>query len=578
LIRQAWPNIKRILGYTRKYLGRLVIAGVASLCIAAIDVLTAKLVQPLVDNLMVEPQETLINLVPLVVVSIALFKGAARYTQGYFIKTAGQLVVQDLRNEMFDRSMGLSMRYYANHQSSVITSRVLNNAGVLQRSATEDIVDLVRESASLIGLTGLVFYTDLKLAALAFIILPLSLVPATLVGRKIKHYTRRGLKSIARVTGVLSDTLSGIKVIKAFGTEQRECDRFRDENLNYYKNFVKVLKYDAASKPIIELLASLGIAGVLWFGIARVVGGELTQGQFSSFLAAVMMMYSPVNRLAKINNNLQRTLSAAEQIFELIDEPRDIVDAEDAIELGTVRGEIRFDRVDFAYDDKPVLSGVNIEAAPGEVVALVGPSGAGKSTIVGLLARFYDPQGGSISIDGHDLRQVTLDSLRRNLAYVDQETVLFNATVRHNIAYGRLEATDEEVREAARLAFADEFIMAEEGGYDAIIGDRGMRLSGGQRQRLCIARAILRDAPVLILDEATSALDSESEIVVQQALGNLMQNRTTFVIAHRLSTVMDADKIVVLEGGRVIETGRHHELLERGGMYKKLYEMQFREE
>ena len=573
-----WTLIKRLLGYTRRYLGRIVIAGVASLGVAGTDVATAKLVQPFVDHLLIKPDPKLIQLLPLVVIVLAVVKGVSRYIQGYYIKTAGQLVVQDLRNELYDHSIGLSMRFHTEHSSNELISRFLNNINMLQKSATDDVIELIRESITLIGLTGLVFYTDVKLAIVAFLVLPVSVVPASLIGRKIKNYTQRGLKSIAQVTGVLQETLAGIKVVKAFGTEEQERQRFKNENLAYYRNIRKVLKYDAAAKPVVELLASLGAAAVLWFGISRVMDGYLTPGEFSTFLAAMMMMYGPVKRLTKVNANMQKSFGAAEQVFALMDEPYDIKECPSPVSLGRSRGEVSFECVDFAYGQVPVLKDFTVKAQPGEIIALVGPSGAGKSTIAGLLARFYDPLAGRIKIDKQDIRHVSMHDLKNNLAFVDQETVLFNASILENIRYGSPDASEELVRDAAEKAYASGFIEELEQGYATNIGDRGLRLSGGQRQRLCIARAILRDAPILILDEATSALDTESEIIVQKALANLMQNRTTFVIAHRLTTIMNADKIIVLENGSIREMGRHDDLLQSGGLYSRLYQMQFRDE
>jgi subfamily B ATP-binding cassette protein MsbA len=573
-----WHNIRRLLTYSKRYTRRIVTAMVASLCVAGSDVTFAKLVQPFVDHLLVKPDATLINLVPLIVIGLSVFKAVGRYVQNYFIKTAGQLVVQDLRNDLYCHYVGLSMKFYAQTPVGSVMSRVLNDVGTLQRSSSDDIVDLVRESMTLIGLIGLVFYTDLKLAFVAFLVLPLSIVPASIIGRRIKNYTRRGLSAMGVITGVLQETLAGIKLVKAFGTENIERERFRQENWNFYKTLRKVLKYDAAARPVVELLSALGGAAVLWFGISRVVSGDLSQGEFSTFLAAMMMMFGPVRNLTKINANLQRSFSATERIFEVLDVPYDVVERHDAVELENVRGEVCFEHVHFAYQDKPVLVDFTVTANPGEVIALVGPSGAGKSTVAGLLARFYDPQQGRVILDGHDLRDLSLRSLRASLAFVDQETVLFNASIADNIRYGTPDATEEQVIQAARLAYADEFIRELDHGYDSKIGDRGLMLSGGQRQRICIARAILRNAPILVLDEATSALDTESEMIVQEALSNLMRNRTTFVIAHRLSTVMHADKIVVLEQGKIVEIGRHQELLVRNGLYRRLYTMQFKDD
>lgn len=569
---------KRLLSYSRPYTGRIILAGIGSLGVAGVDVASAQLMQPLIDKIVVAKNYQLIDLVPLIIIGLAIFKGASRYIQEYFIKTAGQLIVQDIRNDLYSHSMGLSMKYYVRNSTGKMMSRILNDVGIMQRSAADVLVEAVRESFTLIGLTASAFYSDWRLATVAFLVLPMAVLPASLIGRKIKDYTRRSQATLGDLTAVLQESFAGVKVIKAFGTEAYETIRFRAENLSFYKFVRKTLKYDSASAPVIEILASLGIAGVFWYGLHRVISGAITQGELFAFVAAVLMMYGPVKRLIKVNNSIQKSLGAAERVFEVLDEIPDIKDAPDAGELPRVNGRVEFVNVSFGYDDEAVLKDVSLLANPGEVVALVGPSGAGKSTLVGLITRFYDPQAGSILIDGEDIRKATLESLKKNIALVDQETFLFNDSLRNNIRYSRREASEDEVETAARLAYADEFINQFPDGYDSTIGDRGVRLSGGQRQRICIARAILRDAPILILDEATSALDTESEMMVQRALANLMRNRTTFVIAHRLSTIMHADKIVVLEEGRVVDSGSHQELLGRSGLYKKLYDMQFREE
>jgi len=569
---------RRLLSYSRAYLGRIAWAMVASLGVAGADVASAKLLQPFIDKVIVGRRVDLVAVVPVVVVGLALFKGLSRYIQEYYIKVAGQLVVQDIRNDIYSHSLSLSMGYFSKTRSGAIMSRILNDVGILQRSAADVLVEALREGVTLMGLTALAFYNDWRLACLAFLVLPAAVVPASFLGRKIKESTRRGQATMGNLTSVLQETFAGIKVIKAFGTEQIEDRKFKTENLVFYRFMKKALKYDSASAPVIEILSSLGVAAVAWYGIHRVLSGAMTQGELFSFVAALLMMYGPVKKLTKVSNTIQKSAGAAERVFELMDEAPDIVDAPGGRALVNVRGEVAFTHVDFAYEEEPVLVDFSITAMPGEVVALVGPSGAGKSTVVGLLARFYDPTRGEITIDGHDLRQITLSSLRENIAFVDQETFLFNDTIANNIRYSRPGASDAEVREAAVQAHADEFIRQLPEGYDSLIGDRGFRISGGQRQRLCIARAILRGAPILILDEATSALDTESEAVVQKALENLMRDRTTFVIAHRLSTVMHADKIVVLDKGRVCEVGTHSELLQRGGLYQRLYDMQFREQ
>ncbi len=568
---------RRLLAFAWPYRGRIAISMVASLGVAAANGATAKLVEPFINRIVVAADPTLVRVVPLVVIGLAVLLGVSRYFQEYFIRTAGQLVMQAIRNRLYQHSLRLSMGFFARTPAGTLLSRVLNDVGVMQAAVAEVLVGILREGATLLGLICVAFYTDWKMAAMAFVVLPVAAGPASWIGKRIKGYSRRGQGAMGILTTALEQTYSGVKVIKAFGTEEQEIEHFRRKNWDFYQFIRKVIKYDAASSPVIEILSSLGVAAVIWYGILRVMAGEMTQGALFAVMTAIVMMYTPLKRLTRVNNVIQQALGAAERVFEILEEVPEIDDAAGAQSLPRVKGEVEFDHVDFAYGEAPVLIDFTLRAAPGEIIALVGPSGAGKSTVAALINRFYDPQGGAIRIDGFDLREVTLESLKQNLALVDQETFLFNDTLGNNIRYGRPAASEAELREAARLAYAADFIAQLPEGYDTPIGDRGVRLSGGQRQRLCIARALLRDAPILVLDEATSALDTESEAMVQQALANLMQGRTTFVIAHRLSTIMHADRIVVLEAGRIVDIGRHLELLERGGLYQRLYEMQFQE-
>lgn len=565
----------RLVHYAVPYKWIIALSMFASLGVAGSDAAIAYLVKPFVDELIIAGNLEMAKLVPFLVVGIASLKGFSRYVQEYYIRTAGQGALQDIRNVVFGHSLKLSMRFHTSGSTGGLMSRILNDINVLQAAVSDVLVTLLREILTMLALTGYAFYTDWKMALMAFVVIPAAVWPAVAIGRKIKKFSRRGQGAMGNVTSVLEQSVSGIKVIKAFGTEEVEKAKFIRENASFYSLIRKTFRYSAASAPVMEILTSLGVAFVLWYGLNRVATEELTRGELFSILAAILLMYSPLKRLTKVNNVVQKALGAAERVFEILDTQLEIIDSPDAVELPRSQGYVSFVDVSFAYDDELVLDSFSVEAKPGEIVALVGPSGAGKSTFIGLLNRFYDPQAGQIIIDGHDIRNITQKSLHDNLALVDQETFLFNDTIANNIRYSRPEADLIAVKEAALQAYADDFIQQLPNGYETEIGDRGVRLSGGQRQRICIARAILKDAPILLLDEATSALDTASETMVQKALGNLMQNRTTFVIAHRLSTIMHADRILVLDSGRIAEEGNHQQLLESAGLYKRLYDAQF---
>lgn len=566
----------RTISYAAPYKWIIALSMVASLGVAASDALIAYMVKPFIDDLIIAGNLALAQLVPFLVVAVAIFKGGSRYVQEYYLRMAGQRAIQDIRNDLFDHTMQLSMRYYVTKSSGNLMSRILNDVSMMQAVLAEVLVTLLRDSVTLIVLIGYAFYLDWRMTFFAFVVIPAAVVPAAAIGRQIKKYSRRGQASMGDLTAVLEQSFSGIKVIKAFGTEKQEINKFFNVNRGYYSFISRTIRYAAATSPLMEIMTAIGLAFVLWYGLNRVIAGAISQGELFSLLTAIVLLYTPLKRLTKVNNSIQQALGAAERVFEVLDSPPEVVDAPDALDLTQCKGHVSFDHVTFAYEDEPVLVDFSVSAAPGEVIALVGPSGAGKSTFIGLLNRYYDPQQGSVLIDGHDLRTLTQKSLHQHLALVDQETFLFNDTLANNIRYGTPGADMVAVAEAARQAYATDFIDDLPDGYDTMIGDRGVRLSGGQRQRICIARAILRSAPILLLDEATSALDTESEAMVQRALANLMKNRTTFVIAHRLSTIMYADRILVLERGTVVEEGTHQELLGHNGLYARLYEAQFR--
>jgi subfamily B ATP-binding cassette protein MsbA len=572
-------TFKRLLTYSKPYTWRIVISAIASLVVGGMDSGFAYLAGPMLKQIFSDNNRLLLQLLPLAIIAIFLLRGLSRYVNEYFIRTAGQLAIQDIRNEIYQKNMGLSLGFFARNQTGSLMSRVLNDVTMMQEGVASVITSFFRDGFGALSLLGLIFYLNWKLAIIAFLVIPASVVPARKIGRRIKNASQESQGRMGNLTSILQESFSGIKVIKAFALETREVAKFTAANREFYHFMRKGIKYEGVSVPVMELLTSLGIAGVLWFGGYQVISGAMKPEALLSFITAMILLFNPIKKLSGTFNTLQRSLGAAERVFSSIDEQPEIVEPSLPVALERARGEVTFRDVWFAYGDQDewVLREIDLEARRGEIVALVGPSGGGKTTLVSLITRFYDVSRGAVLLDGNDIRSLMLRDLLGNVALVDQETILFNDTIANNIRYGRPDATNAQVEAAARAAFAHDFITEMPEGYATRIGDRGVRLSGGQRQRLCIARAILKDAPVLILDEATSALDTESEQMVQQALNNLMRNRTTFVIAHRLSTVLHADRIVVLDGGRIVESGNHNQLLALDGTYRRLYDMQFQE-
>ncbi len=569
------PVFKRLMLYMKPYWWRILLAALASSAYGGLDAAFAYMVEPLLKKIFVTKDVFIFSILPFIIILIFLFRGICRYLNDYFMRTAAQLAVQDVRNEIFKKNIYLDLNFFHRNQTGSLMSRIVNDVAMMQEGVGGILSGVFRDVIGLVSLLGVIFYRDWQLAIISILVIPLSIYPAQILGKKIKLNARKGQEEAGDFANILQETLSGIKVVKAFSLEKIMIDQFSRANRMYYNFVRKLIKYSSLSSPIMEIITSLGIAAVVLFGGSKVMSNQLSAPEFFSFITAMALVYSPLKKLIGAYSEAQRCIGASERVFEIIDARPEIIDAPDGYTLTQDDNRVEFKHVSFKYQDDYILNDVCLVAEKGQAIALVGPSGGGKTTLVSLIARFFDTSEGKILIGSHDVRDITKTSLMNHIALVDQETILFHDTVANNIRYGKPGATDDEIVKATRAAFAHDFIMDMPNGYETSIGDRGVRLSGGQRQRLCIARAILKNAPILILDEATSALDTESEQMVQKALDNLMLDRTTFVIAHRLSTVLHADKIIVLENGSIVESGTHQELIQNSGLYSRLCAVQF---
>lgn len=514
--------------------------------------------------------------VPILFILIFLVRAAANFVSGYAFQHIGLGATTRVRNDLYASILGQSSEFFARHPSGELVSRVVNDVAIMQNAVSNGLFDLVQQASTLILLVFLLVSIDAPLAAICLVLTPILILPIVRFGKGMRRTSHRSQERMADLAGLVNEGVRGHRVVKAFGMEGFELKRFRDATRRHLRVNLWAAVLSNLSSPVVESLSVVGAAGLIMYAGIQIRGGHLSAPLFVMFLVNLLVMYDPIRKLNKVNLMLQQSLAAAHRVATVMSEPPAIMERPGARSINTVEQGIEFQSVSFGYDDIPVLKDIQLAIPRGEILALVGPSGAGKSTLVNLLPRFFDPVNGAVCIDGLDLRDIELESLRAMIGIVTQETMLFNDTVRNNIAYGRADLPLERVAEAARAAFADEFIDELPKGYDTSVGEGGARLSGGQRQRIAIARALLKDAPILILDEATSQLDSESEALVQKALYNLMQGRTTLVIAHRLSTVTKADRIIVLDRGRIVEQGRHDELLEIGGLYRRLYDLQFK--
>ncbi|MBH0196455.1 MAG: lipid A export permease/ATP-binding protein MsbA [Nitrospira sp.] len=572
-------RFKRLMRYVRPYRTRFVAAFACSGFVALLSAVYAWLVKPVLDGIFIEKNEELLLMLPLVLLGVALLKAIFSYGVGYLMAYVTNRVIADIRQELFQHLIRMPVGFHDTNTSGRLVSRVVNDVGLMASAASNVLKDIFQNALTFLAMVGVIVYQNWKLAGLSAIVIPLSALTMVRVGKRLRKLATSGQERMGDMSSTLQETLAGIRMVKAFGREEAEAERFKAYNAAFLATTLKSNQVWSIGSSHMEVIGVIGVAGIIWYGGYLVIHEVMTPGALFSFMAAMFMAYTPIRKLAGANNIIQQALAAAERVYDVMDLETEQSKDRGTVALTGINQGIEFQGVSLRYESQtvPALSGVELLIKSGEVVALVGGSGGGKTTLVSLLPRFYEPTEGRILLDGLPLESYTLQSLRTHIGIVSQEIVLFDDTISRNIAFGHTGAGQSNIEQAAKAAYAHEFILRLPDGYETVIGERGVKLSGGERQRLAIARAILRDPPLLILDEATSALDTESERIVQLALTNLMKNRTTVVIAHRLSTIQNADRIVVLDRGTIVETGSHEELLRKGGMYQRLHAMQFQD-
>lgn len=569
--------LKRLYEFIKPYRVKLIIAMMAMICVSIGTGAQTYLVKDVLDKIFIEKNEFYLKMLPLVLLLIFFLKGGVYYIYSILLEQVGQSVIRDFRLHIFYHIHKQSISFFTTMPTGTLMSRVISDVALLQQAVSKSLIGSIRDFFQVVILLGVVFYMNWKLAMITFIVLPVAAYPIVRFGRLFRKVSISTQEEVANVSNILHETITGNRIVKAFTKEEYEGKRFFSQVTNLFLLTMKDAKYRCLQHPMMEFIGGAAIALIIWFGGKEVIGGDMTPGTFFAFLTALIAAYEPVKGVTRINSTIQQGLAAATRVFEILDVEPEIQDKKGATQLPPFSSKIEFNNLTFRYDDESaVLSNINLRVPAGEALAIVGPSGGGKTTLTNLIPRFLDLKEGSILIDGVDIRDVTVASLRNQIAMVTQQTILFNDTVRNNIAYGDQQAPEQRIIDAAKAAHAFDFIQALPNGFETIIGEGGARLSGGQRQRISIARAILKNAPILILDEATSALDTESEHEVQKALENLMKDRTTLVIAHRLSTIKNADRIIVIKDGLIVEQGTHDSLISQQGEYETLYNMQYK--